>query len=761
MTAPSASRAAVLVPRPFPGPLDYSVQGQAPAPGTLVHVPLGRGKGREVVGCVWDTPQERSSTLAATAMGGAVAAARLKPLGSPLPGVPPLPATLRRFVDWVADYTMSPPGMVLAMAVRAPVQTPPRQPVPGWRPVAPEKPPGLTGAAATPTRLRVWAAAGQGTAKTVPELASAAQCGVAVVRGMINKGWLVQAEHSGAVNPTPQPDYERPTLSDDQRKAASLLVSQVDKAVFSTTLLEGVTGSGKTEVYFEAVEQALRMGRQVLVLLPEIALTAQWGSRFEKRFGCAPLIWHSALGGRARTDVWMACATGQARVVVGARSALFLPFADLGLVVVDEEHEATYKQEEGVLYHGRDMAVVRARLAGAPCILASATPSLETRANVEKGRYGHVLLPRRHGGALMPAVKLINLTKNLPAPGQWLSQPLRDAVSQTLDRGEQALLFLNRRGYAPLTLCRHCGYQFECPHCSAWMVEHKSHQRLTCHHCEHSEPAPAFCPQCGESDMLAAIGPGVERIHEEARRLWPHAELLCLASDEMKSPESLRQAIERVASGQTNLIIGTQLVAKGWHFPHLTTVGVVDADLGLNGADLRAGERTMQLLQQVAGRAGRAERPGTVWLQSWDVRHPLMQAMAHDDMAGFLEAEKAARAPGFWPPFGRLAALVVSAPIAEQAEEMAQLVASVGPHGVPGVQILGPAPAPMAFLRGRHRQRLLLKTQRSVALQPLLRQWLAKVAEVEKEHSAGRQAKSLSWQGDVRLTVDIDPVSFM
>ncbi|MBV8913536.1 MAG: primosomal protein N', partial [Acetobacteraceae bacterium] len=452
----------------------------------------------------------------------------------------------------------------------------------------------------------------------------------------------------------------------------------------------------------------------------------------------------SDLPSRTRRVTWRAVAEGGAPVVVGARSALFLPFPDLGLVVVDEEHETAFKQEDGVVYHARDMAVVRARLSEAPAVLVSATPSLETLANVETGRYGRITLHARHGGALLPEVAAIDLRDALPERRRFLSPVLIEAVEETLRRGEQAMLFLNRRGYAPLTLCRVCGHRMQCPNCTAWLVEHRARRALNCHHCGHTEPIPPTCPSCGAEHSLVPIGPGVERITEEAAALFPDARLLVMASDTMPGPHAAAEAAHRIAAREVDLIIGTQIVAKGWHFPHLTLVGVVDADLGLAGGDLRAAERTVQLLHQVAGRAGRAEAPGRVLLQTFSPEHPVMRALVARDLAGFMETEAESRRPGAWPPFGRLAALIVSADTAQAADELARDVGQAAPCG-DGLVVLGPAPAPLAILRGRHRRRLLLKTRRDVAVQPILREWLERVRIA----------------GTARVDVDVDPVSFL
>jgi len=726
-----APRVRVLLPLPLAGAYDYRVPPSASAqPGDFVVAPLNQ---RELIGVVWD--REGNSPEPP------VADARLKPIAAALP-VPPMTASLRRFVDWVASYTLSPPGAVLRMAMSAPAALEPPPVQAGWT----LAPPGANSQPRmTPERLRVLAAMTPGEVYAGARLAEAAGVSPGVLRGMADNGLLRPAILPRASRfARPDPEHPGPALSGVQAEAAAALREKVAARAFGVTLLAGVTGSGKTEVYLDAVAECLRQGRQALVMLPEIALSAQWLDRFRARFGVDPALWHSEVGSRTRRDTWRAVAEGEAPVVIGARSALFLPFPDLGLVIVDEEHETAFKQEDGVVYHARDMAVVRARLAGAACVLVSATPSLETLNNVESGRYSALRLPQRHGGAGLPAVETLDLRAKPPERGRFLSPVLIEAVSQTLARGEQAMLFLNRRGYAPLTLCRHCGHRMRCPNCTAWLVEHRAQRRLQCHHCGHAEAPPAECPECAAPNCLTPVGPGVERIQEEAAVLWPEARRLVMASDTMPGPAAAAEAARAIQGREVDLIVGTQIVAKGWHFPHLTLVGVVDADLGLAGGDLRAAERTVQLLHQVAGRAGRAEAPGRVLLQSFSPDHPVMQALVSGDLDAFMAEEASTRRPGGWPPFGRLAALIVSAEEEREADRTARDLGKAAPE-FDGVEVLGPAPAPLALLRGRFRRRLLLKARRDVAVQPVLREWLSRV-EVPSH---------------VRVQVDVDPVGFL
>jgi primosomal protein N' (replication factor Y) len=743
--AADATPASVVVDVLAPVAVDTAYSYRAPSglrlePGACVSVPLGT---RRATGVVWAVRPGDGDNLKTVAG---------------LRDWPPLRQPLRDFIDWVARWTLGPRGMVLRMAIRAHeiVEPPP----PKFGVVASGKSP----ARMTEARQRVLAALETG-GTPVPKsaLAGRAQCSASVIEGLIEDGALI----SVALEPEPvvgalDPDWNPPPLNADQRQAADDLIARVAERAFSATLLEGVTGSGKTEVYFEAIAESLRQGRQALVLLPEIALTSQFLDRFSDRFGARPAEWHSGLTERTRERVWGAAASGEARVVVGARSALFLPFADLGLVVVDEEHEGAYKQEEGVIYNARDMAVVRARFEKAPIVLASATPALETRFNAQSGRYRWLRLPSRFGAARMPEIATVDLRREGPPRGRWISPRAAAGVEEALGRGEQALFFLNRRGYAPLTLCRACGHRFECPNCASWLVEHRFRAALVCHHCGHVEGRPKLCPACHEADTLTACGPGVERLAEEAALIFPDLRTLVLSSDFPGGIETLPRQLDAAARGEFDLIIGTQLVAKGHNFPLLTFVCVVDADVGLANADPRAAERTFQLLRQATGRAGRAERAGRALLQTWQPEHPVIAALVSGDAERFYREETEQRRIGGLPPFGRLAAIIVSAEDRGAAEAHARALARAA-HAMPEgrgwrvaplgghprddeITLLGPAEAPIAVLRKRHRFRLAAKAPRSADLQGFLRALLAAAPPP---------------RGGVKVAVDVDPQSFL
>ena len=718
----------VLVPTPSPVAYTYALPDAMQAvPGALVQVPLGP---RQVAGVVWDDD----------GTGGPVDPKKLRPVTAVF-DCPPLTADMRGFISWVARYTLSPPGMVARMALRAPEAFDPEPPVAGIV---------LTGTQPermTDARRRVIAMASgtEGMAWTRTGLAHAAGVSATVVDGLREAGVFRDV----VLPPLPvvaRPDTARkgPDLNPDQAAAAARLRAMVAQGR-GVTLLEGVTGSGKTETYFEAIAAALDAGRQVLVLMPEIALTQDLLDRFHDRFGAPPAAWHSDLAPKVREKVWRQVADGSVRVVAGARSALFLPFAELGLIIVDEEHDAAYKQEDRVFYNARDMAVVRGHVGRFPVLLVSATPSVETVHNVREGRFAHVELPARVNRAALPVIKAVDLRRSPPQRGGFLSPALLEAMGDTLARGEQSLLFLNRRGYAPLTLCRACGHRFSCENCSAWLVEHRFRGQLQCHHCGHHEPVPQACPECGTLDHLVACGPGIERIAEEALGAFPEARIIVLSSDIMGGVKRLRLEMEAIAKGEADIVIGTQLVAKGHNFPNMTLVGVVDADLGLANGDPRAAERTFQLLSQVTGRAGRTGKASTGLIQTYQPEHPVLKACVAGDTAAFYEAQLAERERGRLPPFGRLAALIVSAATRPEAEAHGRALRAAAPQAS-DISVLGPAEAPLALVRGRHRFRLLVHGGPRADMQGYLAAMLDKAPRP---------------RGSVRVSVDVDPQSFL
>ena len=708
------------------GPLDYKVpEGLRVEPGSVVECPLGP---RTVIGIVWEA--ERLP-------GTEVPAEKLRPLRGILP-VPPLSAPLRRLIEWTADYYVASLAGVARMALSSGGALKGPATMTEYR---------LTGGLPermTPQRQAAIDAL-DGEQANIRELSGIAGVSEGVLRGLVNQGVLEPVEvDCDRPYDTARPDFVQVDLSAEQQAVSDVFSAAVRKRDFAPFLLDGVTGSGKTETYFEPVAEALRMGRQVLVLLPEIALTENFLHRFEERFGAAPILWHSSLKSTERRRAYRAVCEGSAQVVVGARSALYLPFAKLGLIVVDEAHETSFKQEDGVRYNARDVAVMRGHFEKVPVILASATPALESLQMAESGIYEKVDLPSRFGGAELPAIELIDLTEEKPPQGMWLAQRLVDGIEERLERGEQSLLFLNRRGYAPLTLCRNCGFRYQCPNCSAWLVEHRFTRRLACHHCGHEAPAPQACTECGEPDCLVACGPGVERIADEVAERLPQARVFVATSDTLNSPGRAAEFIAAVEAREIDVIVGTQLVTKGFHFPELTLVGVVDADLGLEGGDLRAGERTYQQVAQVAGRAGRGSKPGEVLIQTRHPEAPVIAALAAGDRDAFYSAETEMRREAGAPPFGRWASIIISSEDDGEAREAANRLGAFRPD-VADCMILGPAPAPMALLRGRYRYRFLINARRSVQLQHVIRRWLTQV-----DHPAG-----------VRLAVDIDPYSFV
>lgn len=709
------------------GPFDYYVPSHLEAaPGQVVIVPLGP---RKLLGVVWE---EEIFDLPP------VDNARLRAIAE-IVDTPALSTGLRRLVDWVADYYITSHAAILRMilsssaALASPTGTITEYRATG---IIPQKMTALRAAALD----QLHDAQG-----LVRELAAEAGVSDAIIRGLIKAGSFEPITvNIDSPLPVPDPDFGPPELTGQQSEAARSMSAAVDRGQFETFMLDGVTGSGKTETYFEAVASALRKGKQTLVLLPEIALTQAFLQRFEKRFGVEPATWHSGMRAAERRRVWRAIADGSAKVVVGARSALFLPYANPGLIIVDEAHETSFKQGDGVRYHARDVAVMRGKFENFPVILASATPALESQYMVQIGRYQGLKIPSRFGAARLPAIRALDLTQDPPDRQHWIAPGLLAALRDHMDRGEQSLLFLNRRGYAPLTLCRTCGHRFQCPNCTSWMVEHRLVRRLACHHCGHVMPPPEECPQCHDKDTLVACGPGVERINDEVNRLLPDARTIIATSDTLWSPAKAAEFVGRVESGSVDIIIGTQLVTKGYHFPNLTLVGIIDADLGLEGGDLRAAERTFQQIAQAAGRAGRGEKPGEVLIQTRNPGHPVITALVAGDRDAFYNTETEMRKNAGAPPFGRFAAIIISSEDEAETIEAARAIGAAAPEST-GIAVYGPAPAPLAMLRGRHRQRLLVHAERKSEMQDYIRSWLG----------------HFDFPRSVRVSVDVDPYSFL
>ena len=719
--------ARILFPLPLPEPFDYEVpEGMHVVPGAYVRAPMG--------------PTERIGVVWAVAPSGPTDR-ELKTISEVYPA-PPMSAASRQFVERMSRYVCTTQGQVLRLFLRSrQALFPSRQEtVYGPGEAVPVRP--------TPARQKVIQAARQSNRPlSAARLAERAGVSSSVVTGLAQTGALLAFRQ--AVDPpfdAPDPNRKGFELTAEQARGAAILTQAVQQRRFTPMVIDGVTGSGKTEVYFEAIAEALRApgNGQTLVLLPEIALTQAILTRFEKRFGSSPAPWHSGLSEAERRRTWREVAHGRARIVVGARSALFLPYARLSLIIVDEEHDSSFKQEEGTVYHARDMAVLRGACEGATVVMASATPALETLSNAGQGRYGLVKLAARPGAARLPDVDLIDLREDPPPKDHWLSPPLVEALHETFGAGQQSLLFLNRRGYAPLVLCKACGERLKSPGTENWLVEHRYTGRLVCHLTGFSMPRPELCPSCGARDTLMGVGPGVERVAEEVRALLPGARVKIFSSDTAQTGEDVRDIISSMATGDIDVLIGTQIVAKGHNFPGLTLVGVVDADAGMKGGDLRAGERTFQLLSQVAGRAGRADAPGRALIQTYQPESSLMAALAATDRQAFIDAELEGRELMGLPPYGRLGALILSRPDEEKAAALAHEIGRKAPNG-DGFQVFGPAPAPIGVLRGRFRWRFLVQAEKGRDISAYMAAWRAR----------------LKLPSAARLSIDIDPYSFL
>ena len=729
MTEKSSHIVGVLLPLPFNEPFDYQTTEKVEL-GSIVRVPWGKEK---QIGVVWKIGASSKLPLS-----------KIKPIIEVF-NFPPLKPNLIKFIKFVAEYNMAFLGLVLKMVISVRGVFDDSLTTTLYK---------LSGKTLAEAKLKNSDARWHvmDLLKHAPysknEICQGAGVSVGVVNTLIENGILLPMIKVIKKDfKEPIPDFQKVVLTSEQSQAAEELVAKIGNG-FNVTLLDGVTGSGKTEVYFEAVAAALKQNKQVLILVPEISLTTQWLGRFEKRFGVKPACWHSGLGARERIDNWTAIAENRVKVIVGARSALFLPYPDLGLIVIDESHDHSFKQEDVVNYQGRDMAVVRAKLEQIPLILSTATPDLETVCNVEEGKYDCVRLTSRYAAAELPNIQIIDLKKNKPQKGgwgvSWLSPILSDALKENLDKNEQSVLFLNRRGYAPLTICRDCGHRIQCPHCTSWLTEHRNIKKLICHHCGFSMSMPSCCPECGSEEGLTACGPGVERIAEEVRGRFPQARIEIISSDITTNLSEVSEVIRKMENNEVDILIGTQIIAKGHHFPLLTLVGIVDADLGLMGSDLRASEQTFQLLSQVSGRAGRGEKKGAVYLQTLYPENAVLKALVDNDRARFLEIEKQTRQLLKMPPFGRLAAIIVSGTNKDSVEKTAIYLGQTAPNN-DYINTLGPAQAPIYMLRGKYRYRLLLKTAKNIKIQAVIQEWLAKV----------------SYPSNVRVEVDIDPYSFM
>lgn len=720
----NANAVAVMLPFPLDHPYDYVVPtARNLSIGEFVNVPFGP---RKVTGVVWGRAR------------GNLSPHKLRTVISVV-SLPPLTNETIKFIEWVADYTLTPIGSVLKLLMSAPKAFTDPLARTGYirSEILPDR--------MTDARKRVLDVCSSVKPMTMLELSRRAEVSDGVIRGLYKLGILTAIEMPIVYSPEkPNPDFNLVSLSNEQEKIASVFREKVASNEFSVSLLDGVTGAGKTEVYFDAIAESLRQGRQSLVLVPEIGLTAQWLERFNRRFGSYPTEWHSDLAASRRTRAWRAVVNGDASVIVGARSALFLPFKELGLLVIDEEHDSSYKQEEGVIYNARDMAVVRARIEKIPTILVSATPSLETITNAESGRYERAYIKDRHGGAQLPSINVVDLRLESPQRGKWIAETVVKEIKDALNSKTQALLFLNRRGYAPLTLCRSCGHRYECPNCKSWLVEHRYTHRLQCHHCGHTIAKPTSCIECGSNDSLAACGPGVERLAEEAHEHFKDSRIAIMSSDTLTSQSSAAELVKAMSDREIDILIGTQVVAKGHHFPNLTVVAVIDADIGLSGGDLRAAEHTYQLLHQVAGRAGRAQHKGRVFLQTHQPESQVIEALKSGERDEFYLHEASDRKMRGLPPFGRLVALVISGILEKEVESHAQNLVRAAPQ-MDEIEVLGPAPAPISILRGRFRYRLLVKAARDKNVQAYVRSWIGKVHH----------------PNSVRLQIDVDPTSFL
>ena len=538
--------------------------------------------------------------------------------------------------------------------------------------------------------------------------------------------------------------YSQINLNDNQKTVSKKIIKNFTQKKSRTFLLHGIPGSGKTETYFEAINFCIKNKKQVLILLPEIGLTSEWENRFEKRFGIVPDKWHSGIKKSVKKRIWARTILKKDLIIVGARSALFLPLSNLGLIIVDEEHDSSFKQEEGQRYHARDMSIYLSSKAGIPAILASATPSIESLYNVFNKKYVHLNLPSRATGAQMPDVQIIDMKDNPPLSGNWISEPMVNELKRRYENLEQSMIFLNRRGYSNLTICRSCGHRMSCKHCNSWLIEHRKINKYLCHHCGYKKPLSDKCENCSSYDLVSC-GPGIEKISDEIKNIFPNSIIENLSSDTFSNLENFNSIIKNIVDGKVNFIIGTQILAKGYDFPKLNYVGIIDGDIGVYGGDLRASEKCFQLLKQVSGRAGRhlKNRRGLVQIQTYNPQNPILKTIRDMDENKFYLEEISYRKDAAMPPFSRLISIIISSKSEKLLYDVCYNLLEKFPR-YNNIKILGPAPAPLSFLRGRYRNRFLIKSPKNTFSQDIVKNWIENT-KIPKQ---------------IRISIDVDPYTF-
>ncbi|MEW8224012.1 MAG: primosomal protein N' [Candidatus Thiodiazotropha taylori] len=695
-------------------------------------------------GCRFEIPFGRSSRvgiLISTSSKSSVPTSKLKRALSQLDPTPLLQPSDLRLLKWAADYYEHPLGDVIFHALPLNLRKKPtaaKTSHPGLRltqvgeALDPDK---LSRAPKQRSVILALQQHPQGLAKSL--LMQNHELSPAVLRSLLDKGLVTPCE----LAPQPLPSEEAHQLNPQQQLAVDTVREKLDG--FQAYLLNGVTGSGKTEVYLHLVADVLAQGRQALILVPEIGLTPQLLQRFQQRMGHEVAVLHSGLADGEREKVWHAMRQVRQRVLIGTRSAVFTPMPELGLIIVDEEHDLSYKQQEGFRYNARDISLVRAQQTGCPVVLGSATPSLESLRNVQESRYRQLDLPKRAADASMPSLSLIDIRNGHLKGG--LSPALLKHLQQTLQAGEQAMLFLNRRGYAPMLTCHACGWLTDCPRCDARMTHHRQQRLLWCHHCGHQQREPAVCPSCGSPD-LRPVGQGTERVEEVLQQHFPNYPLARIDRDSTSRKGSLEKLLKQVHSGSIPLLIGTQMIAKGHHFPAVTLVAILDVDQGLFGADFRASERMAQLILQVAGRAGRAERPGRVMIQTRHPDHPLMQLLTQQGYAAFAKLAMQERQMAMLPPYAHQALIRAEANRSDYPELfLKQLLESCQQiQHATELEFWGPVPAPMERRAGKTRAHLLIQSNQRLPLH----RWLSQAIEIFPTLPHARK---------VRWSVDVDP----
>lgn len=651
---------------------------------------------------------------------------------------------LIKLIEFAASYNLAPKGLFLKLAISILNSSKIKENSQVFCKINKNPPQNVK---ITPKRQEIIDLFGKKSEILLSEIVNLAKTSSSTVNSLVKNGILTKEIKKIAQKREKFPEIEPnlfklKELSSDQQNAADFLNKKIAQNQHSVTLVDGVTGSGKTEIYFNVISKILKeKSGQILILLPEIILVNQLIKRFENIFNFKPQIWHSKINNNQKRDIFYALNNGEIEILISTRSAIFLPFSNLKLIIIDEEHEASFKQEDIVNYHGRDMAIARAKFENIPVILSSATPSLETFVNAKSGKYEHLILKSKFFNNKKTQIELVDMKNSDLEKGCFISKELEKEMQNCLENKKQILLFLNRRGYAPLTLCKSCGHKISCKDCSSYMSYHQSLNKLICHHCGSESKFNIACENCEEEDSFVTLGAGVERIHEEVKSLFPLSKTALMTSDSLNNQEESTKIIEKIINNEVDVIIGTQIIAKGHHFPNLSLVGIIDGDSSFNNANLRAGEKSFQLLTQVIGRAGREKHPAKIFLQSYNINNLVFKYIIEQNRDDFFNLEIQNRQIMQMPPFGKMIAIIFISKNEDLAINCGKMIVSHFPNQE-NIEIFGPAPMPISKIRKNYYYRVLVKSDKKLNIQKLINNIIS----------------SFKTPNQVRIKIDVDPL---